>query len=575
VEMVAEFGESIRNQCRTAMAFIFGVQLGTFLVAFIFVHTLRTDFGFPIPHQINQFWRPPVFGTSSASSLQQLQANSSDRSKTSDERSILETPAQTEQKEDVYKFMIPTSDAKKDEIKWTWNSCPHLIEQLNGIPVRKPSFEPMCTQKSSMKYALETFNIFLIPDLPPNGTWKTGEKSFQLLNCSPSPINENYNYTVWGRLVGPTIVEAQITRFYGHPRRVFSVKFFVFEPGDYSLEIELRFAWSFSEDLPIFLSYNPDLSQVKEPRLRMNLRTNWIKEGCTDIIGSPFHVTIIGNSRIRRSDRMCAFRDIGFRGHWKKVATDCYGEDWKRKPDCYYDSGYGEIDRSQIDYTRRKNYTWVWEQTNCKLSRLTEEEMRSCFANFDRLQLIGDSLIRLLYRVIESDRFNFLLNTTKFDLGFKLEDQELNLEDINKIRFSTPAGPSIQLDDLSMVHVIGWDHYKGDIETSLPKFSELRKLLDEIESWLAQNSTKLNRRNIFLVTNYINDWRGMALWEPFVSEVSSYVISRLRKIGYEILDIRRMTRSRMDDSFDGLHYHRTVLATIMELFVSGVCSEYL
>ena len=62
---------------------------------------------------------------------------------------------------------------------------------------------------------------------------------------------------------------------------------------------------------------------------------------------------------MRKSERMCTFRDIGFRGHWKKIPTDCNGEDWKIKPNCYYDTGYGESNE------RRMNYTWVWEQPNC------------------------------------------------------------------------------------------------------------------------------------------------------------------------------------------------------------------
>ena len=80
---------------------------------------------------------------------------------------------------------------------------------------------------------------------------------------------------------------------------------------------------------------------------------------------------------------------------------------------------------------------------------------------------------------------------------------------------------------------------------------------------------KVKRRHIFLVTNYINDWRGMALWEPFVSEVSSYVISRLRRIGYEILDVRRMTQSRMDDSIDGVIAIR-ILVLFMNAFLSCI-----
>jgi hypothetical protein len=511
-------------------------------------------------------------------------------------------------------------------------------KKRNGLSIAKMSRAVEihnCTKQNQLRLEDPAFgNIRLVASMPSTSTFQAGTymripifNELASYNSSDSYTKTSWQYNLWARLVGPVgiIPVTRIDYYYNtEPQNTnlfAELEFVVWQPGTYSLEVELRYLYgnqvgarytlsdtsvfsneliskvtqqegifplgsntvdffkkTFVNEVPvIYMGRDNDFETWRNTYRQKNTSSwgpfhfNWINNHCFGIVGSPYMMDIEGESQEilqikaisgvqnKPKTRTCTASDTMKPGFWRLLQINCTSLD--RHPGCNFiwDSFY-------------KGPGYVYETPGCEWEFPNTTRLSTCFAEFgNRLNIVGDSLVRMIHdALIVYFKLKQFHNIT-FGTDYKKRGSSLSGKDGHS--FSTREGAFI--DDFSVLHKVGWGSNRDldRIESSPGRLARdlsiHRKWFDEARS---RDGRSTSARFIYYVPNYVNEFRTRQSFEPFMSFYAALTGEFFQsELGYEIFNANKLTRALPEGTGDGLHYRADVTRFMAIMLLNALC----
>lgn len=443
------------------------------------------------------------------------------------------------------------------------------------------------------------------------------------------PVNNETDWKVhlWARLVTDhLILPTTFVRYHYHnianpgaPSLFAELEFHVWEPGAYQLEVDLRYIYggTNSNKIPFpYLGYSKDANDMysnRQPHPSLQLESingvfpskrheeinahymarendlqtwtkdqkgnyvvshwkpfheNWVKQQCMAIVNSPYHLTIEfqgtngKNHTTASATRFCSAADTQRPGYWQVLNGKRQERPFLLRNDEYHHQWDKAFQGPQLRYVTPG---CDWEFPNAT-------RLLTCLRPYNyRLNMAGDSLIRMLTKALKSYFDHVGVNIT-FELAVKGKGVESAVK-CDVTSFALEKGGAF-IDDFNLIHHVGWGR-KGDLVGKQSSPGRLAYELKKIQSYLEEKQVQRNSnssRFFYYVAHYINEFRCMQGFEPFVSHYSAIAAEYLEKESvYEIFDTNRVVRPLVDGTGDGLHYHLDVVSMLAVMMLNSIC----
>eukprot|EP01061_Rhynchopus_euleeides_P045692 TRINITY_DN833_c0_g1_i12.p1 TRINITY_DN833_c0_g1~~TRINITY_DN833_c0_g1_i12.p1 ORF type:complete len:587 (+),score=167.17 TRINITY_DN833_c0_g1_i12:343-2103(+) len=359
-----------------------------------------------------------------------------------------------------------------------------------------------------------------------------------LYNCAEGAA-QCADLHITARLMGPTIVSAEVTRREGEC--AYDVTYVAYEPGEYTLHIKVVHlnASSFNPKAP--LSLGLDRSRVRQDGRKLFARHNTCASQ-RHIHGSPFRVAVTGppaHPTTERATPLCTRGDY-MRGRWvpfpnadfcKTPQPYCAGNPW------WLSDAYGY------------NTEWLWAPVGCHYHVYSPPvgPDKPCFDRKGTVGIVGDSIAR---EFVQNCR---LFKGLPDKAGFHCEHWHMivNGEYFSESYARDVAGvvgrkvesdnPVAIIVNLGMMHMIGmcndtqWDYF-------------IRAFAQELQ----KHPPKHPVRKIWLGAPQVHyATRGMTVFRA--RRWDDIALRHLRPLGFELFDSAAVTHPKEEGSWDGLH----------------------
>eukprot|EP01065_Artemidia_motanka_P015321 TRINITY_DN19182_c0_g1_i1.p1 TRINITY_DN19182_c0_g1~~TRINITY_DN19182_c0_g1_i1.p1 ORF type:complete len:626 (+),score=162.06 TRINITY_DN19182_c0_g1_i1:66-1943(+) len=357
-----------------------------------------------------------------------------------------------------------------------------------------------------------------------------------LFNCAEQPADPCPDVQMHARLVGPTIVGADVVRRAGSC--AFDVSYVVYEPGTYSLEIKHVHFNGGSENWRDPLSLGVDRSRVRGPNGEKWYAKHRVCAKQRHVWKGPFQITATGQ-RLVDAQAVTPRCEGGSdsRGRWvpfwpqmcSQPQPYCGGNPW------WLADAYGF------------NRELLWAPTSCHYKYYSPPHGPShqCMERRGVLGIIGDSIAReyvqncKVFRMgsggLACEHWHMIINGEFYSQSYV---HDVTKVIIDKLHADKPVALAA---NFGIMHMIGmrndsdWDYFMGHFAAEWakrPPSFPLRKI------WLGPPT-------IHYATRGMSQQRTQR-WEQIT-------LKHLEPLGWERLQAHPVTRMREEGSWDGLH----------------------
>lgn len=363
------------------------------------------------------------------------------------------------------------------------------------------------------------------------------------LRGSQEPFSACTDLYVAARLIGPTIVAAQVTRS-GEAECDIVVSFVVHDPGEYHLDVQV--VW--------LDGLGPERSPPQHPTVLRKIHSkfgrkphqkyvlNDVCEAQTHVVGSPFPVVVaplVADARHVQPLPVCTFQHHHGYGRWVQHDNDI---------PCNASTPFCSGDPSLLNDAKPFNDDVLWAPFDCRLHYYKYQTGPSgpCTKRRGTMLLMGDSTTREYaqsLRMFDLRATNLAVDYANWKLDWQYFSRHMAEKSVARLGKELEGSkPVVLVANLGPLHLIGglktddWEFYVQQWE----------KLFRGGSLSFIEKKIFLGPAAIHYATNDMTAQR-MLNW-------MRYAYEKLSPLGFEYVAAWNMTEARAEASWDGVHY---------------------